>query len=652
MSALQDRAIELAAGKVKDGYRPDIDTLRALAVLSVMLFHFGVQTFKGGFVGVDVFFVISGYLITKGILGRVRAGKFDFSSFYLRRVRRIIPALVAIIAVSYILAFFVFSPNDFKDMSGSAIFSMAGLSNMFFWMGSGYFDSSSSVKPLLHTWSLSVELQFYAIWPLVLVLIWKLPKFRIYVIALLCLTSLFLSQIVLKQDPSAAFYFAPLRLHEFLIGGMVVFLEGRKIGSKINEILYLLGLSLVLYSVFTYAEGKTIFPGLSSLPPTVGTALLLLTGGNSLTAKLISPLAVRKIGEISYSLYLVHWPIFVFAAYLITEQSPVWFPVLLVLLSFLCAMVLYAKIEKPLRFSPVAKNNDMLFSLGCACLIMFLMVPAATSWAQNGWTWRLPKEISEIHPLDLNKTGLYVWVNQTPLAQKESFEGNGKIKTLVIGDSQSADFVNLLVESGKAQQLDIVARTVYFECNTFDENVLNRDSYFSVENVHLVKRPDLKQVCQQQIAAANEQKLISEAQVIYVALQWEEFSLKYNVEAIQRLASKTNAKIYVLGGKRFSAPTYKIIQSFGRVIGLESYAYKLKDQDVLKINGVLSAIPGTNFVNVMSLICSNEEKKCQLFTDDKHLIYRDEMHFTQEGARFVAGKFVSLLNEKIPEPKD
>ena len=118
------------------------------------------------------------------------------------------------------------------------------------------------------------------------------------------------------------------------------------------------------------------------------------------------------------------------------------------------------------------------------------------------------------------------------------------------------------------------------------------------------------------------------------------------------MASKKNEKIYVLGGKRFSAPTYKIIQSFGRVIGLESYAYKLKDQDVLKINGVLSAIPGTNFVNVMSLICSNEEKKCQLFTDDKHLIYRDEMHFTQEGARFVAGKFVSLLNEKIPEPKD
>ena len=650
MSAQQEIVIKSSSGKVKD-YRPDIDALRALAVLSVMFFHFGVQLFKGGFVGVDIFFVISGYLITKGIADRGRAGRFDFSSFYLRRIRRIIPALIAIIVASYLVAFFIFSPNDFKDMSGSAIFSMAGISNIFFWMGSGYFDSSSSVKPLLHTWSLSVELQFYAVWPVVLILIGNAPKYRMYIVAMLCVASLCLSQFVLKHDPSAAFYLAPLRLHEFLIGGMVVFFEGRKISSKINEALYLLGLSLVLYSVFTYAEGKTIFPGLSSLPPTLGTALLLLAGGNSLTAKFISPLAVRKVGEISYSLYLVHWPIFVFAAYLTTEPSPLWFPIQLVLLSFLFALVLYVKIEKPLRFSPVAKNNDMLFSLGCACLIMFLMVPAASSWAQNGWTWRVPKEISEIHPLDLNKTGLYVWGNQTPLARKESFEGNGKLKALVIGDSQSADFVNLLVESGKAQDLDIVARTVYFECNSFDESILNQDSYFSVENVHLVKRPDLKSVCQQQITAANDKKLIDEAQVIYVALLWEDFSLKYNVEAIQRLASTTNAKIYVLGGKRFSAPTYKIIQNFGRVIGLESYAYKLIDKGILKINARLSEIPGASFVDMMSLICSKKEKKCQLFTDDKHLIYRDDTHFTQEGARFVAGRFVNLLRSQISGPK-
>lgn len=146
-------------------YRPDIDGLRAIAVIFVILYHFNVGLFSGGFVGVDIFFVISGYLITKGILEKQHEGAFEFSDFYFRRVRRLIPALLATIVVSYIAAYILFSPADFKQMSGSTVYAISGLSNLFFWMESGYFDTSSIVKPLLHTWSLSVEIQFYIIWP-------------------------------------------------------------------------------------------------------------------------------------------------------------------------------------------------------------------------------------------------------------------------------------------------------------------------------------------------------------------------------------------------------------------------------------------------------------------------------------------------------
>lgn len=186
-------------------YRPDIDGLRAIAVLAVILYHFKVPFFTGGFVGVDVFFVISGYLITKGILSQQDEGRFKLGEFYTRRVRRLIPALLFTIAVSYALSALLFSPNDFKQMSGSTVYALTGISNIFFWLESGYFDSAAIVKPLLHTWSLSVEIQFYALWPIILLSTYRLTKSALPTAAIFLLGSA-VAYYFLRVDAVGAFF--------------------------------------------------------------------------------------------------------------------------------------------------------------------------------------------------------------------------------------------------------------------------------------------------------------------------------------------------------------------------------------------------------------------------------------------------------------
>ncbi len=244
--------IEKAPVTLIGGYRPDIDGLRAIAVLAVIFYHFKVGVCSGGFVGVDIFFVISGYLITKGILSKQRDGKFDFADFYFRRVRRLIPALFVTITASYAVAFAIFSPADFKSLSGSTVYALTGLSNIFFWLESGYFDTASSMKPLLHTWSLSVEIQFYILWPLMLLLVTRFTKHHIAATLILIIVGGVAAVAYLNIDASGAFYLTPFRMHEFLFGALVVLLERFKLRKGIADAAYLIGLVLVAYSIFFF----------------------------------------------------------------------------------------------------------------------------------------------------------------------------------------------------------------------------------------------------------------------------------------------------------------------------------------------------------------------------------------------------------------
>lgn len=299
-------------------YRREIDGLRALAVLPVILFHAGFEAFSGGFVGVDVFFVISGYLITTIIMAELEQGKFSIVNFYERRARRILPALFLVMLVCIPFAWFWLLPSDMKDFSQSLVAVSVFASNILFWRESGYFDTAAELKPLLHTWSLAVEEQYYVLFPLFLMLFWRLGKRWILItLGLVFVASLALAQWAAYAIPAAAFYLLPTRGWELLIGAFAAFYlskaNRKEFGKVAGELGGWFGIALILYSIFAYSK-STPFPGLYALVPTLGTVLVILFATQKTTVgKFVGNKLLVGVGLISYSGYLWHQPLFAFA---------------------------------------------------------------------------------------------------------------------------------------------------------------------------------------------------------------------------------------------------------------------------------------------------------------------------------------------------
>lgn len=297
------------------GYRADINGLRGVAVILVVLYHIGIRTVRGGFIGVDVFFVISGFLISAIILSEVEAGRFSLGRFYERRIRRIGPALFFMICGTAVLAYFYLLPSEMKNYAKSLLSAAFSSANIFFWSKSGYFDTSAETQPLLHTWSLAVEEQFYVVFPLLVMAIHKWAPKRLKVsIVLLTLASLVVGSIQAFVNPAAAFFLPFGRAWELLLGTLLflkVFPEMEQRWTR--EIAAASGLALILAAGLFYSS-KTPFPGVSALLPCVGTALIIAAGTRSTTmvGRFMSTKLMVGLGLISYSLYLWHWPILVF----------------------------------------------------------------------------------------------------------------------------------------------------------------------------------------------------------------------------------------------------------------------------------------------------------------------------------------------------
>lgn len=625
-------------------YRPDIDGLRAIAVLAVILYHFKVPFFHGGFVGVDVFFVISGYLITKGILSQQGKGRFDFGDFYTRRVRRLIPALLATIAASFIAAAFLFSPEDFKQMSGSTVYALAGISNLFFWMQSGYFDSASTVKPLLHTWSLSVEIQFYILWPLILVSVTRLTKNVLAATSVIFVVGAAAAYFFLQQDASGAFFLTPFRIHEFLLGALVVLVERNKVNAALKELAYLAGLALVIAPIFLYSSDGTLFPGLAALVPVAGAALMIFAGGGAKAAWPCRSWAATKIGEVSYSLYLVHWPLFVFASYFLMRELTALETTALVGMTFIAAIALYSLIEKPLRKargSKLSGNGFALASLGCSTA---LIVVASSSWGQNGWEWRVPEEIRNITNINKPELEKYTWKVHNALNARGGFDpASKKEKVLIIGDSQAADVANMLSESANANNLDIVTRVILTDCSAPILQPEETDDFFNNVNTLTIKRPELITPCKNRIVRAANEGLIQSANKIIISMFWRDFATDYNVRAIQKLASMTNAKVYVVGRKDMEKSSIDIASALGRTSGIGQFASRFRNPEVEKTSAPLSHIPGAKFIDMMKITCPKEDS-CLVLTGENKPIYFDKTHFTPEGAKYVSESFTAAIN--------
>ena len=331
------------------GFRADVEGLRALAVVPIVAFHLNEAWCPGGFIGVDIFFVISGYLISRMILGEGDA--FWFRRFYVRRFFRLFPALLATCLGCVVYGWWVMPPEDYAGLAASALAASLGVSNFYFYFTLDYFSAANVYHPLLHTWSLGVEEQFYLIWPALLVFLARPTGTHRTILALLLVGTAGLFVVDRLFDPSFAFYMMPLRIFEFAAGASLLGLErwwSAKVGPATNFMAGAVGMAALTLS-FAAFNAETPWPGPLSLIPTVGTGLLILSGGPGPWHAFLANRLFRGIGRISYSLYLVHWPVVVFHRYSAVVAPTALDAVLLAGLMVGLAVASYLLIERPFR---------------------------------------------------------------------------------------------------------------------------------------------------------------------------------------------------------------------------------------------------------------------------------------------------------------
>lgn len=383
-------------------YRPEIDGLRAIAVLAVVLYHAGLGC-PGGYVGVDVFFVISGFLITSLILRDLHTGRFNLIEFWERRIRRIFPAMAVCIGATLIAGWFLLLPDDLEKLGASAFAQCLSISNIYFWRTTNYFGGENLERPLLHTWSLSVEEQFYLFLPVGLLLISAISLFQrryslVAILLLIALVSLLLSVWGVRNQPYATFFLLPTRMWELLCGAILAALPSIRMTRPVREFASWAGLAGITAAVFLYHE-STPFPGIAALLPCLGCTLLI--GANipigekehcqSSVATLLSLPPLRFIGLISYSFYLWHWPILSFSDYWKTHPLSHRTSFFLIIASAGIAAASWRWIEMPFRKRTLCKKRKEIFTFAIVATLA-ISVSSALMVHKHGIPSRLSEE--------------------------------------------------------------------------------------------------------------------------------------------------------------------------------------------------------------------------------------------------------------------
>ncbi len=494
-------------------YRPDIDGLRAIAVTAVVLFHSGLGIFPGGYTGVDIFFVISGYLITSIIQREINSNSFSLTNFWERRIRRIVPPLVVVLLFTMVGAWLWLLPGELREYAQSLAAQSVFVSNLFFWTKSGYFATAAELKPLQHTWSLAIEEQFYLLFPWLLLLISNyLKKYRLYLLTALALLSFFLSLDWILSAPDMAFYWLPPRAWELLLGSLLVYLPTMRDGLKVTTGMSLTGLILILAAFITYTP-ETRFPGLAALPPCLGTALIIYAhkgNGRSLVYQILSRKPVVFIGLISYSLYLWHWPLFAFARNIAVGELTSKTSLSLIALSLILATASFKLVEAPVRAGKILSSRRSLF---CAALLamLFFASTGVIGHIANGFPQRLEPAAQKMatgfvytNPRRweclFTHRGKFASEKICKVGGDEADSSNhGKMDFLVVGDSHANSLMPLIDRLAKEQGV-VGLYPIYNGCppilNIYrsDAGEKHRCHLFNTEILQQIKSQNIKNV--------------------------------------------------------------------------------------------------------------------------------------------------------------
>lgn len=446
-------------------HRPEIDGLRAIAVVPVILFHARIGPFQGGYVGVDVFFVISGFLITSIIIEALEQNRFSFLEFYSRRARRILPALLLIVLLTIPAAWMILLPEDFKQFSESVGAVGAFASNILFWMKSGYFAAGSENDPLLHTWSLAVEEQFYIGFPLLLLAVWRIQRNAVvFVLVGIFVASLVLCQWASLGHPDANFYLTPTRAWELMLGGLAT-LYVHRYSLRPNALVGWAGLLMILISIFVY-DSRTPFPSLYALLPTVGTMLVLVCAdGTTSPGRLLGTRVFVTIGAISYSAYLWHQPMFALARIKAHGHPGLAVMVGLTLATLCLAYLSWRFVEQPCRKARLPARKVVLagasVSLGLLAIGSILVVSGiqkrafiAALPAERLATLKRIEAVShkEFLPIDdgVCRFGTHSPPSEADAARVSSCAQRFGPGVIIFGDSHSDNLQRALIASGEA----------------------------------------------------------------------------------------------------------------------------------------------------------------------------------------------------------
>ena len=625
-------------------YRADIDGLRAIAVLSVLCSHLDVSSLRGGFVGVDIFFVISGFLITRLIVDEVdETGTFRFGRFYVRRVRRLFPALFTTCLLSLAAGLVLFSPEDLERLARSVVYAALSASNVLFWTDADYFDVVATTKPLLHTWSLGVEEQFYLVWPATLVLlIAKAPRWAVCAaLVALALVSVGVAEFWLGRDTTAAFYLLPARIFEFVCGAVVVWMiRAWPASARLREVLLVAGLGLIVYALVTFTPDMR-FPGLTALVPCIGAAVAIYAGTARFAGALLRNSLANSIGRWSYSIYLVHWPLLVFyRAFMLAELGSV-DRAALAAVSIGVGWLQFRFVEESFRYERAGTSLSRgRFSVSAALLMLALVVPATAIWKGSGLPNRIPidrrstpdvverqHESETCNHTDPSKpSGLFTCQNFRGMDKDIILWGDSHARHLIVGISNAFPNYNVYVmylsgcnaQSGTSGYVN--ERSSIIDRNNCVRRNRDAQSFLSTYRPSVVVLSSAKQATPAVVAGPSNTIIASLTAAGHTAFMIGDF-----VRPSRSLASCWSVPALVIDDAHIRE----------RCVGLATRA-KYEMQYNIAMEGLVP-----RFVNPNAIQCP--DGTCRYFKDGK-LLYRDDHHLSSFGSDIL----IRSIRDKLP----